>query len=198
MMHNSPIVAAAKAHREQLLREAKLERLAARAAASRHAHRRAGPLRLAVLEPSDERRLAALFDMLSPRSRYLRYLAPIRMLPPRGMRQLASIDHVDHEAVGVFDGDVLIGAAHYVRSPDDPNSAEFSVEVADSYQRVGIGTRLVHELARIATCRGLRRLTATTLTINPAIMPMSRRLELPISFQPRGHQVELSLLLAKP
>jgi GNAT superfamily N-acetyltransferase len=136
--------------------------------------------------------------MLSARSRYLRFLAPIRSLSPRGMRQLASIDHDQHEALGAFDGDLLVGAAHYVRTPDDPHSAEFSVEVADSYQCGGIGTRLIGELARIASKRGIDRLTATTLTINPAILPLARRLALPVDFRPRGHELELSLILAEP
>jgi GNAT superfamily N-acetyltransferase len=184
-MQISPIAAAAEAHRHQFLREAEHNRQAER-------------LRLGMLEPTDERRLEALFGMLSSRSRYLRYLAPIRSLSPRGMRQLASIDHDHHEAVGAFDGDILVGAAHYVRTPDNPDTAEFSVEVADSYQRHGVGTRLIRELARIARCRDIVRLTATTLTINPAILPLSRRLELPVEFQPHGHQLELSLILVEP
>jgi GNAT superfamily N-acetyltransferase len=197
-MQMSPTAAAAEAHREQFLREADVDRLAAHAAASRHHHRYAERLRLGLLEPTDERRLAALFDMLSSRSRYLRFLAPITSLSPRGMRQLASIDHHHHEAVGAFDGDILIGAAHYVRTPDRLDTAEFSVEVADSYQRHGVGTSLVRELARIARCRDIARLTATTLTINPAILPLSRRLEMPVEFRPQGHELELSLILVEP
>jgi GNAT superfamily N-acetyltransferase len=194
-MHISPIAAAANEHRAQLLEEAHKHRLVSEAAAGRRAYRRAQPLRVRVLEAADERRLAALFDMLSPRSRYLRYLAPIRVLSPRGMRQLASIDHDQHEAVGAFDGDLLVGAAHYVRAPDEPATAEFSVEVADSYQCGGVGTRLVRELARIAETRGITRLTATTLMINPAIIPLGERVGLPVQFQARGHQLELSIML---
>ena len=84
-----------------------------------------GPLRLTIraLEPADVDHLRALFERLSPRSRWLRYLAPVRSLTTSALRRLASIDHEVHEALGAFDEGELVGVAHYFRDAREPGSA---------------------------------------------------------------------------
>lgn len=127
------------------------------------------------LEPEDIDHLSALFDRLSPRSRYLRFLAPVHQLPAPVMRYLAAVDHVAHEAVGVFDADALVGVAHYFRSATDPGEAELSVEVADSHQRRGLGSLLLRELVDLGRQRGIVLLHATLLRENRAALALLRR-----------------------
>jgi ribosomal protein S18 acetylase RimI-like enzyme len=87
---------------------------------------------------------------------------------------LTAIDHEHHEAVGAFDDRRLVGAAHYFRSAIDPTSAEIGAEVADRYQRVGIGSRLLCELGTIAVQRGITRFDARVLTENIAAVSLLR------------------------
>src|SRR5437016_12363262 len=61
-----------------------------------------GALCLRALEPTDADQLRGLFDQLSQRSRWLRYLAPVRKLSSPALTRLASIDHEPHEALGAF------------------------------------------------------------------------------------------------
>jgi ribosomal protein S18 acetylase RimI-like enzyme len=192
----SPVAAAATAHRDQFIREAAADRWPAELAAERRRQRLAR-IWFTPLQPSDEANLAALFGALSARSRYLRYLAPIRKLPVRSLRHLASIDHDHHEAVGAFDGYVLVGCAHYFRSRNDPRSAEISVEVADAYHRIGIGARLLRELADLAAARDVSQFTATAMRENTAVLGLFRHLDWPATSRYQGAQVELRLAPAQ-
>lgn len=153
------------------------------------------PVRLRPMGPDDIDHLAALFDRLSPRSRYLRYFASVPALPKGLLRQLASIDHCHHEAIGAFEGGALVGAAHYVRSRDDPAEADISVEVADSHQRRGVGARLVEELSRRARVRHITRFTAVALSENGAVLALLRRLGWPVVFGRSGPELLITVTL---
>lgn len=131
-------------------------------------------LQTRVLDPSDIEGMAALFAGLSSRSRYLRFMSPIRTVSARTLAYLAAIDHERHEAVGAFEDGVLVGAAHYFRSATDPTSAEIAAEVADRYQRTGVGSRLLCELGRIARQRGITRFDARVLFENTAAVSWVR------------------------
>ena len=146
-----------------------------------------------VLDPCDRSHLAALFERLSARSRYLRYLAPVHSLPERNLRRLASIDHQRHEAVGAFESGTLVGVAHYFRDADHPGRAEIAVEVADDHHRRGIGTSLLLELARLARERGIGEFVATSLLENRAVLALLRRSSLPVSVQEEG--IDLNIVL---
>src|SRR4051794_17147043 len=76
------------------------------------------------LEPGDGGHLVDLFSRLSPRSRYLRFFTTTSTLPPWVLAPLVAIDHDRHEAVGVFDGDVLVGVAHWFRSSAHATEAD--------------------------------------------------------------------------
>jgi GNAT superfamily N-acetyltransferase len=148
-----------------------------------------------VLHARDADEVASLFDRLSMRSRYLRYLAPLHRLSDAWLTQLVSFDRRTHRAVGAFDRGRLVAAAHYFVLPDDPSRAEVAVEVADGYQRTGIGTVLVTELAKVARHRGITRFSATALRENAGVAGLVRHLGWPAALSSSGHQVELVLTL---
>lgn len=154
----------------------------------------ASTLRLRVLTPADVEHVAALFDRLSPRSRHLRYLAPVRSPSDKSLRRLVAIDHEQHEALGAFEADVLIGAAHYVRDPDEQATAEISVEIADSHQRRGIGAWLLEELGELARDRGIGTFMATVLRENSAVLALLHRTGWPAVANPDGVQLQLSMI----
>ena len=192
-MHSHLYSLLAEAHRDELLRQAKAARLAA---STRERRRRAkADFVVRVLEPVDRREIRRLFERMSARSRYLRYLAPVSALPAGTLAQLAAIDHIEHEAVGAFHGDALIGAAHYFISTDDSTAAEMCVEVADRYHRQGVATSLLVALSDRARARGITRFTATVLADNVAILPLARRLDWSVASQTSGSERALGLSL---
>jgi RimJ/RimL family protein N-acetyltransferase len=146
----------------------------------------------------DRDRLADLFARLSPQSRHQRFLTPKRDLTPRELTFFTDIDHITHEAIAAVDrcDDSIVGIARYVRDTRRADVAEVAIEVADAFQRMGIGTALAAVTIQLARANGLRRLTATTLWENHA----ARRLLRHHGFrarQSRGGQIEHELWLEK-
>ncbi len=151
---------------------------------------------LRALTAHDLEHMVALFERLSPRSRYLRYLAPIQNLSRHFLKALADIDHHDRDVVGAFASDALIGMARYVRYERGSTWAEVSVEVADDFQRRGVGERLVRELALRARERGIEQLTASGLRENHRVLSLLRRLEWPAEIQFDGPEFNATICLA--
>lgn len=151
-----------------------------------------------ALEPADIDQLALLFDRLSLKSRYLRFMAPIPSVSPSVLRHLAAIDHLRHEAVGAFDGDELVGSAHYFRSTEHPDAAEIAIEVADTYQQRGLGACLLRVLSDLARERGITEFTATALRENNAVRALLRGAGWPIATRLAGPESSMVITLPPP
>lgn len=111
------------------------------------------------IAPEDKDRLRAGLQLLSPRSRFLRFHAAVDDLSDEQLRYLTEIDHHDHVAWVALDEDRPehpgIGVARYVRLPEAPNVAEAAVTVVDEYQGRGLGTALLGVLGRTARDHGI-------------------------------------------
>lgn len=120
-----------------------------------------------------------VFAGLSPRSRYLRFHAPVPRLPAVVRDRLVAVDGIGHiafvaEAPGV-DGPVPVGIARVIRNAARPGRADIAVAVVDDWQRCGVGTRLLTELVAVAERRGVRLLQGDVLAENVAIIALARR-----------------------
>ncbi|SHK74977.1 Acyl-CoA synthetase (NDP forming) [Pseudonocardia thermophila] len=114
------------------------------------------------LGPEDRDTVARLHAGLPLADRYLRFFG-------------VSTEHIDEladrvvspewTAVGAFEGDRLIGVAHYYRAPGQAHP-EVAVAVAHEHQHRGCGTVLLEELVGIARAAGITRLDADVLAIN--------------------------------
>jgi GNAT superfamily N-acetyltransferase len=105
---------------------------------------------------------------LSPRSRYLRFFAPIPKLSKRLVDQMTQTDadrHVAYVALTV-DESTAVGVVRYVLSTDDPSEGEVAIAVADDWQRRGLGGQLLRQAIQHAHLAGLESLTASTLREN--------------------------------
>jgi RimJ/RimL family protein N-acetyltransferase len=133
---------------------------------------------LRPLSSDDRERLAALFDGLSPESRYRRFLSPKRELTARELTYLTNIDHVSHEAFAAVDrrDSAIVGVGRYVREIDCAGAAEIAVEVADELHGMGIGTALARRVVRRAHANGFALLRATALWENRPARALLRRL----------------------
>jgi RimJ/RimL family protein N-acetyltransferase len=134
------------------------------------------PITLRPVGTRDRAGLAALFARLTPESRYQRFLSPKRELTPRELTFFTDIDHLNHEAIAAVDDrdDSIVGVARYVRDPGRADVAELAIEVADAFQRMGIGTALTSLTIHYAHANGLTSLTATTLWGNRAARGLLR------------------------
>lgn len=131
---------------------------------------------LRQVHAEDRDRLAALFARLSPQSRYWRFLSPKRELTVTELTFFTDVDHLSHEAVVAVDpgDDSIVGIARYVGDAARAGVAEVAIEVADAFQRMGIGTALADLTIQHARANGLRFLTATTLWENRAARGLLR------------------------
>jgi protein lysine acetyltransferase len=151
---------------------------------------------LRQISADDRAGMAALFAQLSPQSRYQRFLSPKPELTPRELTYFTDIDHLNHEAIAAVDehDNSIVGVARYVRDADRPDAAELAIEVADAFQRMGIGTALTSLTIHHAHANGLTLLTATTLWENHAARRLLRRFGVRAR-KSRGGEIEHELKL---
>ncbi len=141
-------------------------------------------VRVRPLRPSDRAIYERAVLDLSPRSRYLRFLAPIHKPSERLLDQMTNADGRRHVAYLALTPDETtgVGVVRYVRGEDDPLSAEIAIAVADEWQGHGLGAELVRRTAAHARMAGVRTLRATTLRENTG----SLRLLAATGFTPAG------------
>ena len=113
---------------------------------------------------------------MSERARYLRFLAPAERLSAGQLAYLSEIDHHDHVAWGVLDGDTAAAVGRWVRLDGEPSAADVAVTVLDDYQRRGIGRMLLQVLAVTARARGVGAFHFDVLAENEAMLGLLRSL----------------------
>jgi RimJ/RimL family protein N-acetyltransferase len=123
------------------------------------------------IQPSDATRLNEGFQNASTRSIFMRFLGPQPRLSQRQLDYLTTVDHVHHEALIAVDPDTgqSFGTARYVRSEEEPESAEFAVGIGDQWMRIGLGTALLTALVERARADGIVRFTGLIHADNVAI-----------------------------
>ena len=127
--------------------------------------------RIRSIRPEDKEMLASGLEMLTPESRYKRFLAAKPRLSSRELRYLTEVDFADHHAVLAVTWEQperLVGVGRWVRSTVNPEEAEIAVVIGDPAQGQGVGTEICKALADYAAARGIRRFTAESLPSNKA------------------------------
>jgi acetyl coenzyme A synthetase (ADP forming)-like protein len=150
-------------------------------------------LRLRPPARGDAEELLEFFHALSRRSLYLRFHG-FPTLGPELVEQLVDPDWSERGAlVGTFvDGgrERVVAVANYVRLRD-PTLAEAAFAVADEYQRRGIGTRLVEQLAERAGRHGIERFVAEVLAENRGMLGVFEALGFELSRELSGGEIEI-------
>jgi RimJ/RimL family protein N-acetyltransferase len=121
--------------------------------------------------PEDRERLKEGFESASAESRFMRFLSAQPRLSTRQLDYLTAVDHVQHEALIAVDPETgqSMGTARYVRSDDDPETAEFAIGVGDRWMRIGLGTALLTALLDRARDAGVVRIIGVINAENTAI-----------------------------
>jgi acetyltransferase len=99
-------------------------------------------------------------------------------LPQRVLREFTELDYDRHLALVASEADedgdeTLVAEARFVRRPDAP-VADFAVAVADDWQGLGLGRRLVAKLVRSASRRGVLVLEGEVLADNARMLGLLR------------------------
>ncbi len=117
---------------------------------------------LRVCLSSDATRLRQLFERCTPATRYDRFHAALREIPPAYLSQVLSADPDVHDALVVEVQRLdplrspLVAIASAARVPSDRGSmVEIAVLVEDSWQGQGLGTWLLASLVTRARRRGI-------------------------------------------
>jgi len=130
-------------------------------------------LEIRPIDAEDKSALVDAFSHLSQRSVYRRFLAPVKRLTENELTYLTELDHSDHEAlIALTETGEIVGVARYVRQPADPKRAEAAVTVRDEWQGRGVGTSLLHLLARRATGNGVEQFTGVCLAENREMLQL--------------------------
>lgn len=132
------------------------------------------PVRIRPMVHGDRLWLAEAVERLTPESRYLRFLSPLRTLDETMLVRLVdSVDGVDHVAVVATlspgEPEAQRGAvARYIRLPDEGRVAELAITVTDALQGRGLGSLVGRWLAEHARGNGITTFAATIASDNTA------------------------------
>jgi acetyltransferase len=148
------------------------------------------------IRPEDASLLVELFESLSPRSVYLRFFTPMKILPPSMLARFTQIDYDRHIAlVAIAESqpeEKMLGVARVILGPNQ-REAEFSVLVGDPWQGRGIGAALLQRCLRIAKEHGIQKVTGTVLAENTQMLALGRKLGFTIKKEQDVPEYELSI-----
>ena len=137
--------------------------------------------RTAPFTPTEHARGAAMADLVGDvlrRQSRADGLADgaLRPVPGRRVGSGPAPDYqIDDDGVAAWVEGTVIGIAT-IRSEGaemvEPGARAVSLRVDPSWQRRGIGTRLLNDVARVAAGKGIQEIVLTTEADNPAVLPM--------------------------
>ena len=155
-------------------------------------------LRLRPPRREDTDELLEFFRALSQRSLYLRFHGFPR-LGPELVEQLLDPNWTERGALlGTFaenGGERVVAVANYERLRD-PTVAEAAFAVADEYQRRGIGTRLVEQLADRAGRQGIERIVAEVMADNRGMLGVFEAIGFELTRELAGGEIEIQFPIA--
>ena len=149
--------------------------------------------------PQDSELQQRFVRTLSAQSRYRRFHSALNELSEATLDWLTRVDYASHLALvaETFDehGDeIQVAEARYVLGVDGlpADVAEFALAVADGWQGVGLGSRLLGALVARARAAGLRKLRGSVMADNVPMLTLAQRLGARL----RGDPEEASLMIA--
>jgi ribosomal protein S18 acetylase RimI-like enzyme len=120
---------------------------------------------------------------MSERTVYFRFFSPIKRMSDALAHRLAVVDYRDRFAIvattpkphGAKQKERIVGVARYDRARDT-DVAEVAVAVIDEFQRRGLGSVLLAELARVARSQGIRSFQLIVLPENGEMLGLLRKM----------------------
>lgn len=143
--------------------------------------------------PGDGDAEQAFVGALSAASRHARFHCAVRALPEVTLRRFTQLDYRTHvamvaEACDATIAPVIVADARYCLH-DDGEVAELAIAVADAWQRVGLGRRMMHELGQYARREGVRFLAGEILASNTPMIALVRSMNGGLARHPQDAQL---------
>jgi RimJ/RimL family protein N-acetyltransferase len=151
-------------------------------------------VRIRAIRLDDRDEVVQAFDRLSRESRYTRFMAVMPRLPAAFLEHTLQL-HDAHELglvaeIDAPDGiDLVAGARYYVLPGGE--RCEFAITVADSWQGVGLASRLMRALIQGASTRGLKEMEGFVLAENARMLTLARRLGFTVQTDPQDATVRI-------
>ena len=135
---------------------------------------------LRPIQPEDEPLLHEAVASMSERTVYFRFFSPIKRMSDALAHRLAVVDYNDRFALVATthkpsSKERIIGVVRYDRAPQT-DVAEVAVAVIDEFQRRGLGSVLLAELARVAKTHGISTFQLIVLPENREMLGLLRRM----------------------
>jgi len=135
---------------------------------------------LRPIVPEDEPLLHEAVASMSERTVYFRFFSPIKRMSDALAHRLAVVDYNDRFAVVATTTrpagkERIVGVARYDRAPQT-DVAEVAVAVIDEFQRRGLGSVLLAELARVAKTHGISTFQLIVLPENREMLGLLRNM----------------------
>jgi GNAT superfamily N-acetyltransferase len=135
---------------------------------------------LRPIAPEDEPLLHEAVAAMSERTVYFRFFSPIKRMSDALAHRLAVVDYNDRFAIVATTHkpgakERIVGVARYDRAAQT-DMAEVAVAVIDEFQRRGLGSVLLAELARVGRTHGLRSFQVIVLAENREMLGLLRKM----------------------
>jgi RimJ/RimL family protein N-acetyltransferase len=134
-----------------------------------------------AVAPSDAAEIVQAFERLSAQSRYNRFMQHTRQIDAgllqRGVNPRPGRDYVFVATVPAPDDYDIVGAAQYQPAgPDEGDTCEFAITVAEDWRGSGLATRLLASLVRRARRDGFKTMEGWVLAENRSMLALARKL----------------------
>lgn len=132
-----------------------------------------------MMSPDDAALEQAFVQGLSANTRYMRFFSLIKQLSPEMLEQFTNPEYPRTYAliatVSNAGQEQQVGEARY-EPYGDSGVVEFAVVIADAWQNLGLGGRLMHGLAAAAAVAGVNRLEGQVLRNNHGMLKLMEAL----------------------
>jgi GNAT superfamily N-acetyltransferase len=150
----------------------------------------------------DEALLHEAVAAMSERTVYFRFFSPIKRMSDALAHRLAVVDYNDRFAIVATSHrptgkERIVGVARYDRARGT-DVAEVAVAVIDEYQRRGLGSVLLAELARVARAHGIKTFSLIVLPENREMLGLLRKMGWIHQARLAGGVYEISFELPEP
>jgi acetyltransferase len=131
---------------------------------------------LRPIKAEDEDRFNELIMSLSAESRRFRFFSMVKDMPHERLAQYCNLDYDRQVAIvaELQDDKQIIGAGRVIAEPDGKNG-EFAILVADKWQRLGLGSKLMDYIVDAARDMRLKEISASILPDNYKMIKLSEK-----------------------
>ena len=133
-----------------------------------------GSVRFRPILPTDGEGLQHLVSKMSVDSVYFRFFRVKHELEPEELHRLTHLDYTERMAFVALAGGEVVAVGRYDRKEAGTTVAEVALAVMDEQQGRGIGTLLLHYLARYADAQGIASFRAHVLADNHTMIRVFR------------------------